>query len=92
MSAPCAMGLHRNGLGTVLSMIRGKPCAWATSAMAAMSNGVNVDPHTAHVWQTAFKYLWRWPKKGRPLEDLKKCRWYLDRTISRIENQLKEDA
>jgi len=61
-------------------------------AMAAMSNGVNVDPHTAHVWQTAFKYLWRWPKKGRPLEDLKKCRWYLDRTISRIENQLKEDA
>jgi len=63
-----------------------------SDAMAAMSNGVNVDPHTAHVWQTAFKYLWRWPKKGRPLEDLKKCRWYLDRTISRIENQLKEDA
>ena len=61
-------------------------------AMAAMSNGVDVDPHTAHVWQTAFKYLWRWPSKGRPLEDLKKCRWYLDRTIARIENQLKEDA
>ena len=37
MSAPKAIGLHKKGLGTVLSMIRGRPCAWATSATAAMS-------------------------------------------------------
>jgi hypothetical protein len=31
------------------------------------------------------KYIWRAPLKGNMLEDLKKARWYLDRTIARIE-------
>lgn len=34
-----------------------------------------------------FKYLWRWPLKERPLQDLKKARWYLDRLIEDVENQ-----
>ena len=38
MSAPSASGLHSSGLGTVLSMMSGTPCAWATSATAAMSS------------------------------------------------------
>ena len=33
------------------------------------------------------KYLWRWPLKERPLQDLKKARWYLDRLIDDVENQ-----
>lgn len=33
------------------------------------------------------KYLWRWPLKERPLQDLKKARWYLDRLIDNVENQ-----
>ena len=33
------------------------------------------------------KYLWRWPLKERPLQDLKKARWYLDRLIADIEKQ-----
>lgn len=33
------------------------------------------------------KYLWRWPLKERPLQDLKKARWYLDRLIGDVENQ-----
>lgn len=31
------------------------------------------------------KYLARWDKKGNPLQDLKKARWYLDRYIALIE-------
>lgn len=27
----------------------------------------------------AIKYLWRYPYKGKPLEDLKKARWYAHR-------------
>jgi hypothetical protein len=59
-------------------------------AMKAMTEGgtippkVLVTPHQAHCWQTVFKYLWRWPYKNG-LEDLKKCRWYLDRLIQEIE-------
>ena len=38
MSAPKAIGLHRNGDGTVLSITSGTPCACATAATAAMSS------------------------------------------------------
>jgi hypothetical protein len=31
------------------------------------------------------KYVCRHTKKGAPLEDLKKARWYLDRYISKLE-------
>ena len=27
------------------------------------------------------KYMWRYERKGKPIEDLKKARWYLDRLI-----------
>ena len=30
----------------------------------------------------AMKYIWRYERKGKPLEDLQKCRWYLDRLIA----------
>lgn len=32
----------------------------------------------------AIKYLARHRHKGRPLEDLKKARWYLEREIQRL--------
>lgn len=31
------------------------------------------------------KYLHRYRYKGKPVEDLKKARWYLDRLISELE-------
>ena len=33
----------------------------------------------------ALKYLWRYEDKGKPAEDLKKARWYLDKLISIVE-------
>jgi len=35
-------------------------------------------------WQT-LKYLLRMWLKGKPLEDAKKARWYLERLIARLE-------
>lgn len=54
-------------------------------AMEAMSAGSGVAPHAAYCWQNSFKYLWRWPYKDKPLEDLKKARWYLDRLIEELQ-------
>lgn len=31
------------------------------------------------------KYLWRYEAKGKPLEDVKKARWYLNKLIERME-------
>lgn len=53
-------------------------------AMKAMSKGADTSPHAAYCWQNSFKYLWRWPYKNG-LEDLRKCRWYLDRLIAELE-------
>jgi len=54
-------------------------------AMKSMADGVlNVSAHEAYCWQNAFKYMWRWPYKSG-VEDLKKCRWYLDRLINQLE-------
>lgn len=33
------------------------------------------------------KYMWRYERKGKPIEDLKKARWYLDRLISLREDE-----
>lgn len=33
-----------------------------------------------------FKYIWRYRLKGKPSEDLKKARFYLDRLIQIVEN------
>ena len=34
---------------------------------------------------TAGKYLWRYDKKGKALEDLQKARWFIDRLIGEVE-------
>lgn len=33
------------------------------------------------------KYILRHDKKGKPLEDLKKARWYLEREIEKLESK-----
>lgn len=33
------------------------------------------------------KYIWRHEKKGKPLEDLKKAKWYLDRLVKKVEER-----
>lgn len=35
----------------------------------------------------AVKYIWRHPWKGRPVEDLKKARFYIDRLIEYYESE-----
>lgn len=32
----------------------------------------------------AMKYLWRYRDKGDPVENLEKCKWYIDRLIERL--------
>ena len=57
-------------------------------AMEAMTKGSDISGHAAYCWQSAFKYLWRWPYKEKALQDLYKCRWYIDRLISILRKTL----
>ena len=39
-----------------------------------------------HLQGTVLKYIWRYRYKGKPQEDLKKARWYLDRLIEEYDD------
>ena len=44
---------------------------------------IEVTEHMSFNVGNAVKYLWRCDLKGKPLEDLKKARYYVDREIKR---------
>jgi len=48
------------------------------------------DGYQYYLQGNIIKYLWRYRYKGKPIEDLQKARWYLDRLIGIMENGNKE--
>jgi hypothetical protein len=47
---------------------------------------LNTEQLQGYLSGNCFKYLWRHAYKGKPVEDLKKCQWYLERLIDVYEN------
>lgn len=45
----------------------------------AMKAMMSKEEYIGYLRGAAFKYLWRYPYKGKPKEDLRKAMWYLDR-------------
>lgn len=43
------------------------------------------EAYAGYLKGSVMKYLWRYEKKAKPIEDLKKARWFLDRLIETIE-------
>lgn len=54
--------------------------------------GHHEDPVEAFLTGQVMKYIWRWPHKANPLEDLKKARWYLERLIAHREKKETSDG
>lgn len=48
---------------------------------------IQVTEHMGFLEGNAIKYIWRHKDKGKPIEDLKKARWYIDRLIKKYELQ-----
>lgn len=51
----------------------------------AIESQLTPEEYQGYLRGACVKYLWRWKNKGG-VEDLKKCRWYLDRLIETEEN------
>jgi hypothetical protein len=49
---------------------------------------IDVVQHLGFCEGNVIKYVWRHGLKHDALEDLKKARWYLDKEIARIEDEL----
>lgn len=52
---------------------------------------IDIAQHQNFCTGNAIKYLWRYPYKGKPLEDLKKARWYVHRAMKKQETINLED-
>ena len=48
---------------------------------------IEVTEHFGFCLGNVLKYVWRADYKGKPIEDLKKARFYLDREIARRERE-----
>ena len=51
---------------------------------AIISATEGLDGDEAFLVGSAIKYLWRYRHKGKPLEDLEKARWYLNKLYSHV--------
>lgn len=52
---------------------------------------IDITQHQTFCVGNAIKYLWRYQAKGKPLEDLKKARWYTHRAMKKQETIDLED-
>jgi len=53
-------------------------------AIEAIKASMPANEFNGYLKGNALKYLWRYDYKGKPVEDLRKCRWYIDRLIKEI--------
>lgn len=51
----------------------------------AMKSALTPDEFRGYLRGNAVKYLWRYDRKGKPVEDLRKAAWYLDRLTDEME-------
>lgn len=49
------------------------------------------EAYAGYLKGNILKYMWRYERKGKPIEDLKKARWYLDRLIAAREKMRGQD-
>jgi hypothetical protein len=56
----------------------------AIEAIEAIKASMPDDEFNGYLKGNALKYLWRYDYKGKPVEDLRKCRWYIERLIQEI--------
>ena len=49
----------------------------------AIEASMDANEFRAYLKGNAMKYLWRYQHKGKPEQDLRKARWYLDQLIKR---------
>ena len=70
-------------IGKKVDMVN-KPAHYQSSEIECIDaiRAATGDGFHYHLSATCLKYLWRFRHKGKPLEDLQKARWYLDRLIA----------
>jgi hypothetical protein len=53
-------------------------------AIEAIKASMPQNEFNGYLKGNALKYLWRYDYKGKPVEDLRKCKWYIDRLLKEV--------
>ena len=53
----------------------------------AIKESMEPEQFLGYLKGNCLKYLWRYEYKGKPVEDLRKARWYLERLIKENVNE-----
>lgn len=61
--------------------------AGGIEAIEAIEAALSLEGYRGYLKASVMKYMWRYEKKEKPLEDLKKARWFLNRLIEEIEGK-----
>jgi hypothetical protein len=56
----------------------------AVEAIEAIKASMPEHEFNGYLKGNALKYLWRYDYKGKPIEDLRKCKWYIERLIKEL--------
>ena len=56
----------------------------AIEAIEAIKASMPEQEFRGYLKGNALKYLWRYDYKGKPVEDLRKCKWYIERLIKEM--------
>jgi hypothetical protein len=78
-----------NDKGIVSEDMVEKPAHYNTGGIECieyLKDNMSWEGYTGYLEGNCKKYMHRWRYKTKPLEDLKKARWYLDRLISELDD------
>ena len=73
-----------NGEGGAVDVVNSPPHykTGGIEAIEGIEASMAPEAYAGYLKGSVMKYLWRYEKKEKPIEDLKKARWFLDRLIS----------
>ncbi len=60
-------------------------------AISAIEASMDPVAYEGYLKGNIMKYMWRYERKGKPVEDLKKAQWYLGRLIAAQEKMCSQD-
>jgi len=53
----------------------------------AIEESMTPDAFKGYLKGNTMKYLWRYERKGKGLEELRKAQWYLNKLIKEVDNE-----
>ena len=60
-------------------------------AIEGIEASMGPEAYAGYLKGNIMKYMWRYERKGKPVEDLKKAQWYLGRLIAAQEKMRSRD-